>query len=289
MPIQDLDYFKKNIYSQIRPLFGILDLEQIPPTQIKELLLDDIEENRNSLIKLGNNDVLLKIFTIACYFIWLRNSKIKAEEIPLAINAIVAELDKYYIPEKDFYTFPDKMELWKREQENPESIIFYFQKNNISPFYIPNILRIFWWYMLEDLVLTRLTAKRINTLFKIQKLFYRFVFASMKNQSDIFHENVLRLAVKDLEIASSGGKVSSSAYNLQRKKAEELYRQFKEDNKQIIVEYKNNPKKAKPKTLLRTYLEKNIKENISLRTFERWAKRLLNNDGILIKNDNNRA
>lgn len=211
MQTHDFDYFEKNIYPQIRPLFSILDLDQPLPTKINDFLLDDIEETKKSLCKLGNKDMLSNIFAVSCYFIWLKETKINPKSIPFQIDVILSELDKYYIQEKDFYTFADKIELWKQEQEHPESIIFYFHKNNILPFYIPNILRIFWWYQWE---LSSIKLSPLNSckLFHIQKRLYFYMMKTLGNKYSKKIETDLLKELREYENRIKWGKKSRNKF-----------------------------------------------------------------------------
>ena len=78
----------------------------------------------------------------------------------------------------------------------------------------------------------------------------------------------------------NGGK-SNLSHSIQRKKAEEIFRQFQNEHPDLYKEYKNNPNHNKPKTVLKLMLQNDddIGSKTSERTLSNWAKTLLENNG----------
>lgn len=83
----------------------------------------------------------------------------------------------------------------------------------------------------------------------------------------------------------NGGRKTSSIFDTQRRKAEQIFINFKKEHPELIEKFKANPKCNKPKTELKKMLKKdNECIQISERTLQNWSKQLLESDGILIKN-----
>lgn len=83
-----------------------------------------------------------------------------------------------------------------------------------------------------------------------------------------------------------GGLSTTSIYEPQKEEAEKIYLKYKKENTGLIELYnqcQKNRKPNKPITVLKNMLLAGIKASISDDTALRWAKRLLETDGLLAK------
>lgn len=142
--------------------------------------------------------------------------------------------------------------------------------------------------ILDKQVLDNMKSDSLNILLNLVKYtFASGVVEGFKSGFDVSEEYVPIIRKQSeksghRKISSNGGYKNSSIYDPQREIAENTYIIFKQDFPELIEMYKFNPKKDKPKTELKKRIADALGYNsLADRTLSNWAKKLLENDGIL--------
>lgn len=142
--------------------------------------------------------------------------------------------------------------------------------------------------VLDKQVLDNMKGDSLNILLNLVKYtFASGVVEGFKSGFDVSEEFVPIIRKQSeksghRKISSNGGYKNSSIYTPQREIAENTYIIFKQDFPELIEMYRRYPRKNKPKTELKKRIADTLGcKSLADRTLSNWARKLLENDGIL--------